>query len=189
MQLYSQRRFQDALTPAGRALGLARQHLGPSDPETARMLNNLGELHCEMGNPALAVPLLRQAIEVWRVALGEAHRSVYSARMNLAAAHRALGDAKAAEFTRTADKGRDRGVAPDDDGPDARRAREQAKAEPLLRQIVERAAGSSARTIPTSPPASTTSLASTRRRAGQRRPNRSCDEHSRSAGRPASRSP
>jgi CHAT domain-containing protein len=70
----------DALAAAERAVRLKEQQLGPSHPDTAVSLSNLGVLHAERGMFSIAVPLLEQVHSIRAQSDGQVSDGVADAR-------------------------------------------------------------------------------------------------------------
>ena len=63
-------KYQDAIPLAKQALAYSERVLGPDHPDTATALNNLAEVHREMGDYAKAEPLWQRALNVREKVLG-----------------------------------------------------------------------------------------------------------------------
>ncbi len=96
-----------AIALGERALALARRGSGAGDVET-EVVTNLGWIQLDAGHPALAAPLLREALTRARARLGERHPDVADATTFLASALLQLG--------RTGDAGQLMHTALDIDG-------------------------------------------------------------------------
>lgn len=69
----------------------------PTNPDFANSLNNLGVLYYKIGDYKAAEPYYKQALEIRRIALGEAHPDFIMSLNNLGELYWKMGDYKAAE--------------------------------------------------------------------------------------------
>ena len=90
-ELYAEGRYQEALPFAEKALTLSERELGPDDPTTAILLNNLARIYDDQGLYAETEPLYRRALANLEEALGPEHPNVAAILNNLAALYRAQG--------------------------------------------------------------------------------------------------
>ncbi len=72
--LYQQGRYSEAEPYAKEALRLGTEELGPNDPTTAALLNNLALLYAAQGRYAEAEPLYQRALAIGDKALGPEDR-------------------------------------------------------------------------------------------------------------------
>jgi len=79
-----------------RAAEMIERIQGPDHPEVASALVRWGGLLVEAGRPGDAVPLLDRALEIRRSVLGDDHEDTVGAAVEVASAHRASGDRRAA---------------------------------------------------------------------------------------------
>jgi tetratricopeptide (TPR) repeat protein len=91
-QLVRERRYQQALPLAQKALQIRYKDLGPEHPETAASLTTLGLLYQEMGNPTDALPLLERALQIRNKVLGPSHLATAASLNNLGELYLLLGD-------------------------------------------------------------------------------------------------
>ena len=75
-----------------RALAIREQALGPSHPDTARSLNNLGVLCYYEGELEQCAVLLRRALAIYEQSLGAEHPDTRSTRESLAVVEARLAE-------------------------------------------------------------------------------------------------
>mmetsp|Transcript_1260 Transcript_1260/g.3219 ORF Transcript_1260/g.3219 Transcript_1260/m.3219 type:complete len:201 (+) Transcript_1260:250-852(+) len=73
------------------AIAMYEHTLGPTHPQVAKDLANLGNALCDLSRHAEAEPLYRRALEIDRAALGEQHPEVAMDLSNLGISKRAQG--------------------------------------------------------------------------------------------------
>lgn len=84
--------FSTAASLLTSAVALARQDLGPENPDTLSAMTNLGQTLYAMGNLSAARDLQEEVIEISRRVLGPEHPGTLLSLNNLAAILRAQGD-------------------------------------------------------------------------------------------------
>ncbi len=89
--LYQQGRYSEAEPYAKEALRLGTEELGPNDPTTALLLNDLALIYQAQGRYAEAEPLYQRALAIDETALGPEHPHVAASLNNLAGLYRAQG--------------------------------------------------------------------------------------------------
>ena len=72
-KLFEQGKYQEAIPIAERLVEVAKRALGPEQPETAVVVENLGFLFQKIGDYAKAEPLYREALQIYQKALGPEH--------------------------------------------------------------------------------------------------------------------
>ncbi len=77
----------EALAAMEKALALGRKQLDKADPELATLLSETADLLSQAGEFERAVPLLEQALEINRAALGGEHEEVFGNTLDLAEAY------------------------------------------------------------------------------------------------------
>jgi CHAT domain-containing protein/Flp pilus assembly protein TadD len=97
VKLYQEGQYDQAISPAKRALALHEKTLGPEHPETATSLNNLAMLYESNGDYGQAEPLSRRALAINEKVLGAEHPATATSLNNLAGLYRAKGDYGQAE--------------------------------------------------------------------------------------------
>ncbi|MBV9490586.1 MAG: tetratricopeptide repeat protein, partial [Verrucomicrobia bacterium] len=97
VSLYRQGKYQEAIPLAERLLALDQKRFGPENAETARALNDLGQLYAAAGDYTKAEPLLRQALDARRRLLGPQHFATGATLGTLAAVYYATGNYAQAE--------------------------------------------------------------------------------------------
>ena len=95
--LYQQGRYSEAEPYAKEALRLGTEELGPNDPTTAALLDNLALLYEAQGRYAEAEPLYRRSLAIREKALGPEHPDVAGSLENYAALLRRTARADEAE--------------------------------------------------------------------------------------------
>ena len=83
--LYQQGRFSEAEPYAKEALRLGTEELGPNDPTTAALLDNLARVYEAQGHDAEAEPLYQRSLAIKEKALGPEHPDVAESLENYAA--------------------------------------------------------------------------------------------------------
>jgi len=96
--LYVTGRPRQALSPAQRALAIARQISGPNHPDVAINLNNLATVLLDLGRPAQAASLFEEALGIMLAWNGESDVTVGTRLNNLGVALQALGRYDEAEI-------------------------------------------------------------------------------------------
>ena len=91
VQLYSQRRYSEAMPLAQRALAIQEKALGPNHPSVANLLNNLAFLYVAQGRYAEAEPLYKRSLAIREKALGPDHPDVAASLGNLAQLYKDQG--------------------------------------------------------------------------------------------------
>jgi Tfp pilus assembly protein PilF len=81
-----------------RALAIREQTLGPTHPDTARSLNNLGGVRYGPGDPAAALPLFERALGILEQKLGPDHPNTHVAQEWLEIVRRALDDTRSGKI-------------------------------------------------------------------------------------------
>jgi CHAT domain-containing protein/Tfp pilus assembly protein PilF len=89
--LYEKGRYNEAIPLAQRALAIRENALGPEHPDTAKSLNNLGELYRAAGAYGQAEPLLKRALVIREKVLGPEHPDTATTLTNLGLLYRAMG--------------------------------------------------------------------------------------------------
>ncbi len=95
--LYQQGRYSEAEPYAEEAVRLGTEELGPNDPTTAALLDNLAGLHEAQGHYAEAEPLYQRSLAIKEKALGPEHPDVAGSLENYAALLRQTARADEAE--------------------------------------------------------------------------------------------
>jgi len=95
--LYQQGRYSEAEPYAKEALRLGTEELGPNDPATAALLDNLALLYEAQGHYAEAEPLYQRSLAIKEKALGPEHPDVAGSLENYAALLRQTARADEAE--------------------------------------------------------------------------------------------
>ena len=95
--LYQQGRYSEAEPYAKEALRLGTEELGPNDPTTAALLDNLALLYEAQGHYAEAEPLYQRSLAIKEKALGPEHPDVAGSLENYAALLRQTARADEAE--------------------------------------------------------------------------------------------
>jgi tetratricopeptide (TPR) repeat protein len=95
--LNSQGSYRQAESLYKQALEIRRAVLGEKHPDTARSLNNLGDLYLKQGRYEEAEPLYKQALAIRREALGEQHLDTATSLGNLAVLYQSRGRYEEAE--------------------------------------------------------------------------------------------
>ncbi len=83
--LYQQGRYSEAEPYAIETLRLGTEELGPNDPTTAALLDNLAGLYEAQGHYAEAEPLYQRSLAIWEKAQGPEHPDVAGSLENYAA--------------------------------------------------------------------------------------------------------
>lgn len=91
IKLYQQRKYDEAVAYAERALNVATHTFGDEHPNVARSLNNLATVYQSLGKYALAQPPYERALEIYEKSLGKNHYQVAISLDNLAELHRSQG--------------------------------------------------------------------------------------------------
>jgi CHAT domain-containing protein len=91
-QLIEQRKYQEAIPIAERAVEVARRARGPEDAETADSLNNLGVLFQRIGDYSKAEPLLQEALRTRQNVLGSEHPDTAESLNDLGELYLAMGE-------------------------------------------------------------------------------------------------
>ncbi|GJL67731.1 MAG: hypothetical protein NPIRA06_03660 [Nitrospirales bacterium] len=94
---YERARYAQAEPLYQRALAIREEALGPTHPDVATSLNNLGELNRSQGKSAKAEPLYQRALAIREEALGPTHFQVALSLNNLAALYNNQGQDPDAE--------------------------------------------------------------------------------------------
>ncbi|MBY0232337.1 MAG: CHAT domain-containing protein [Gemmataceae bacterium] len=89
---YFDMRSEDLLATNRRGAALCRRLKGGSHPRTGGWLSDLAAALRERGDADAALPPARQAVEVYRRAMGESHKYTAYARETLGTIHRARGE-------------------------------------------------------------------------------------------------
>jgi len=95
--LYQQGRYSEAEPYAKEALRLGTEELGPNDPTTAALLDNLALVYEAQGHHAEAEPLYQRSLAIKEKALGPEHPDVAESLENYAALLRQTARAEEAE--------------------------------------------------------------------------------------------
>jgi hypothetical protein len=107
------------------ALAIVEAALGPSHPETAVRLNNLGVTYLALEKAGDALPLLERAMVITEASVGSDHPTIATRLANLAVAYVGLGRAAEAIVSITrAEKCARKGLGADH--PKTRSLKEQA---------------------------------------------------------------
>src|SRR5207302_5383755 len=81
IQLRQQGQYQAALVIALKSYQLAQAHLDSHHPLYASVESHLAILYVDTANYAAAEPLLKEVVELWRLAVGE-HDEIYAQSLN-----------------------------------------------------------------------------------------------------------
>jgi len=100
LSLYDQKRYEQALGLAQKALQVARDAFGEDHPKYAVSLNNLAGVHFCLGDLDAAEPLYRQALSLFNRHLGRQHPATAKYVNNLVLLYQAQGKPEAAETVR-----------------------------------------------------------------------------------------
>jgi len=95
--LFEQRRYQEAIPLAQKAVELAKRAYGLEHQNTATSLNNLAELYQAMGEYAKAEPLLQEALRIHQKVVGSQHPDTATSLDNLASLYQAMREYAKAE--------------------------------------------------------------------------------------------
>ena len=113
-ELYQARKFNEAIPIAQEFLELCEKALGPDDPATAYVLNNLAVLYFSLGDYAKAEPLLQRVLKIREKALRPDHPDIATTLDNLAELYHKMGDyAKAEPLYQRVLKIREKALGPD----------------------------------------------------------------------------
>ncbi len=84
VELYQQKKYNEAILIGEQALTLIKEQLGDTHPLTAVMLNGLAKLYYNQGRYTEAEPLYQQALAIIKQELGENHPDTATSLNNLA---------------------------------------------------------------------------------------------------------
>ena len=91
VQLYKERKYNEAIPLAEQALAIRKEQLGDNHPSTATSLNNLAELYDSQGRYTEAEPLYVQALAIRKEQLGDNHADTANSLNNLAVFYHVQG--------------------------------------------------------------------------------------------------
>lgn len=83
-QMYAAGSFAAARDAAQECRNIALSHFGPDHPVSASSVNNLALMHKSLGQDERATELYREALSLYRMSVGEIHRSTATVACNLA---------------------------------------------------------------------------------------------------------
>jgi len=93
---HEQKSFEQALGYFNQALVVARDILGSMHPDTASILNKLGNLHYELGDFDTSLRMYREGLAVERVVFDANHLNITVTLSNIAQIHKQRGNAQSA---------------------------------------------------------------------------------------------
>jgi tetratricopeptide (TPR) repeat protein/CHAT domain-containing protein len=97
IELYKAGKYQDAIPIVEQILAYKERVLGLENPDTATILDLLGQLHSNMGNYAKAEPLYQRALQIREKVLGPEHPNTGASLRSLASLYYQMGNYAKAE--------------------------------------------------------------------------------------------